>query len=98
MGSDLLLELKADYDESPIIDKVDDKQYHKDDKDDDDKDEDDSDAEDSDAEKLNWLIPVHKTILIEKIPYFKGLFESEGFWEDSQNYDEIENCKKNADT
>ena len=86
LGSDLLLELKADWNESPIIDKDhedDDKQYHEDDED-----------EDSDAEELTWLIPVHKTILVKKIPYFKGLFESEGFWEDSQNHDEIENCKK----
>ena len=75
LGSDLLLELKADCDESKIIDK------------------DEKDGE-SDAEELNWLIPVHKSILIKKIPYFQGLFESEGFWEDSQNYDEIENCKK----
>lgn len=38
----------------------------------------------------NWLIPVDKEFLVSKVPFFKALFNSEGFWKETENVSQIE--------
>jgi len=42
----------------------------------------------------NWLIPVHKKFLISQIPYFEGMFNSEGVWRETKNCQVIEGVTK----
>jgi len=43
---------------------------------------------------LNWLIPVDKEFLVSKVPFFKALFNTEGFWKETENDNRIQGVSK----